>query len=81
MSGKSRDVSGHLADDGRTVIAPLKGKTTEEIFRAHHNLHPETGEPLPGSESHAGTARGCECDHCAEYQQRGKGKAGKDKDE
>ena len=65
----SRDVSGHFADDGKTVMKPLEGQTAEQIYRAHHNLHPVTGKLLPGFTTHQG--RGCECDHCQEYVLRG----------
>jgi hypothetical protein len=55
---------------------PLAGKTPEQIYRAHHNLDPATGELLPGFTEHL--ADGCECDHCAEYLARGKKKADKE---
>lgn len=32
----SHDVTGHLANDGETILAPLAGKTPEEIFFAHN---------------------------------------------
>ena len=49
----------------------LKGKSAEEIYRAHHNLGPDF-KPLNGVQ-HDG--KGCECDHCEEYRVRAKAKA------
>lgn len=43
----------------------LRGKSAEQIYRAHHNLDSQTGELLPGFTEH--NSAGCECDHCQEY--------------
>jgi hypothetical protein len=50
----------------------LAGKSIEQVYRAHHNLDPVTGELLPGFTEHL--SGGCECDHCVEYLTRGKKK-------
>jgi hypothetical protein len=62
----SKDVTGHLADDGKTTIAPLAGHSSEQIYRAHHALDIQTGKPLPGLVADA-KVDGCECRDCQEY--------------
>lgn len=52
----SKDVTGHLADDGKTVVKPLEGKSAKEVFEAHNQ---------PGTPA----AAFCKCAHCLEHQQ------------
>jgi hypothetical protein len=70
----SKDVTGHFADDGKTLMKPLEGMTAEQIYRAHHNRDQATGKLLPGFQPHQG--EGCRCAHCQEYLLRGNRPAG-----
>jgi hypothetical protein len=38
----------------------------EQVFRVHHGLNVETGEPLPGTEAESNGA-GCACAHCVSH--------------
>jgi hypothetical protein len=58
----SKDV---LPKNKSGVGGHLRGKTAEQIYRAHHNLDQVTGELLPGFVEHI--AGGCECDDCQGY--------------
>jgi hypothetical protein len=54
MPDISRDVTGHLAEDNKTVHAPLAGKPAAEVHAAHN----KPGTPV---------AQQCLCAHCHEH--------------
>lgn len=62
---QSVDVTGHLADDGETVVAPLRGKSSKEVFYAHHNLD-ASGNP-PAGVTVATGPNACQCLDCQTY--------------
>ena len=42
----------------------LHGKTAEQVYRIHHAMNPETGDPLPGVEVNDDE---CGCAHCVSH--------------
>jgi hypothetical protein len=43
----------------------LHSLSAERVYRIHHGLNPETGDPLPGTQEHDDD--GCECAHCVSH--------------
>jgi hypothetical protein len=43
----------------------LHSLSAERVYRIHHGLNPETGDPLPGTQEHDDD--GCACAHCVSH--------------